>query len=130
MKFDSYAVVAEVLPYYGTLDKVYILMRKLNKNTHKIWSNSKKMISSKVTRLSLKYNKLFNLNLWNAICINWNTYMLFKLGVINIDTKEKYALLSSFLKAISRPDLLDVCFWFSLFPSWSTTIDLEIRDKF
>ena len=54
MKIDSISSLAEILPFFGTLDEGYKIVRMMNRTTWDIWSNCKAKIGKVVKRKWVK----------------------------------------------------------------------------
>ena len=64
MRFDSLSTLAEVVPYFGTLDQTFVLMKSMNINSSSIWDKWKTQFSKITKRKTIELD--FN-NFWKII---------------------------------------------------------------
>ena len=130
MRLDTYAAIWEVLPYYGTLDKIFRLMRRLNNKTSQIWIDNKAVISENVNRKKIGFSYGSNKTTKTALSCNPFIHLLHKFSFFIIDSKEKYEWFMDMIESISNPHMIEAKVAFSLSPKRDTDIKLLNIEKY
>ena len=145
MKIDGLGSIVEIMPFYGTLDRVYLFMKTLNKKTNKLWDNGmptlnkiikkRRIVSSEKQTLETYLKKFIAKHMW---------YQLFAIETIEIDSESSLSTLSNFIKYHKEKDWLKfskIEFWnhskrdnhyweWQYNPLISETIDSKVYCKF
>ena len=125
MKLDSISALSEIAPYYGKLDDVFRLMKKLNINTNQMWETTWVQLSKKINR--------------NLISFKWRSrkefveiplerpllFTLFKTSVINIQKEEEFNWLIELYENIENPKMLSMPLGLSLRTCLDTNMTLQ-----
>ena len=105
MRLDSVSSIAEITPYYGTLDETFRMMNTLWMRTRKMWNNWKlqlqKNIQRKGTEWGLRYTSRLNMLLKNPFLS-----MLFHDDYLCASSEKEYKSLMIFLNQIKEPQML------------------------
>ena len=100
MKFDSLSTLAEVMPYFGTLDKTFVLMKSMNIKSRSIWDKWKIQFSKIMQRKAFELD--FN-SFQRIITTNdkfFHTFLwLFEVSEIIIKSVAEY---KAFIEKISK----------------------------
>ena len=100
MKISKLGLLAEVMPYYGTLDEVYKLMGTMNRDTQKTWEKWRVQFGriTKRKTVTLTQNNFFKL-----LCSNDKEadiiFSIFKINEIEIKSIEQYKM---FIECINK----------------------------
>ena len=99
MKVHSYGFFEEVLPYYGTLDEIYMLMRSYNNKCNHDLANKLRFLESrnKVQRKTLKYHQRLHKRYSKYRNDELLAVQLFKIKPIYLSTVEKYQEFNDFV---------------------------------
>ena len=124
MRLDTYAAIWEILPYYGTLDKIFRLMRRLNNKTSQIWMDNMAVISENVNRKKIAFSYSTDKIIKTALLCNPFIHLLHKLSFFVIDCKKKYEWFMNMIESISNPHMIDTKVAFSLSPKRDTNVSL------
>ena len=122
MKLDTYLTVSEILPFYGKRDDVFRLLRQANRTTNVIWKENWYEISDYLPRKTVPIGTESRKQLVEYPLKNQIIFKLFYLGIIQIDSKEKYEWLIELLEGIDDPKMLYLSLGLSLTPNTNTLI--------
>ena len=125
MKLDTYAAIWEILPFYGTLDQVFRLMRRLNNKTSEIWKNNMEIISKNVRRKKVNFTFSLNNNTWDTLSHNPFLHSLYQLGILIVNSEKKYEMISNLLDNIPNPFMIKARFALSLSPERDTDLRMN-----
>ena len=130
MRFDTYAAIWEIMPYYGTLDKVFRLIRRLNIKTSEIWSNNMMIISRNVKRKKVNFEFEMDEDTKDTFIKNPYIHMLYELNILFINSVEKYEILLEMLDNIEHLNMIDADFSLSLSPKRDTYVQLSNFEEY
>ena len=114
MKLDSISALSEIAPYYGKLDDVFRLMKKLNIKTNRMWETTWVQLSKEINRnlISFKWEsrkEFVEISLERPLLLT-----LFETTVINIQKEEKLNWLIELYENIENPKMLSMPLGLSL----------------
>ena len=111
MKLDSIGSIVEITPYFGYLDDVYKLMRRLNRQSNedlnKIWLVLSKSINRKIFNLQEYWGNDYASLLVKVPII----HTLFRLSTVIVKTEYEYGQLAWMLEKIKNPRMIKGEFW-------------------
>ena len=109
MKLDWISALAEIMPFYGTTDQSWRLMRRINKKTMQIWTNWSATfgIITKNKRVDLGLIGLFKLMKLNSV---ENAFELtsFEIDWIQLWNIKEYTLFRKIIDACKFRDLIRI----------------------
>ena len=122
MKLDSIGAIAEIAVYYGELDDIYRLMKRLNRKTNKMWNNIWAELSKIITR---KFSKTLWKS-WKEVINGYNKnpfiLTLFTLKWIDVSNKEDYKKLIDLFEEFKYPKMIKMHLSLSLAKDKDTLI--------
>ena len=124
MKFDSISVIAETMPFYGHLDDVYRLLRRVNWRTRIIWDTIHAEMSKNVERRDAFVSTARKEDLVDRLLNNKLITTLFTSKSIEIDSLVKYQWFIELIEEIEEPQMLDLSVEFSLTENAETSTAL------
>ena len=124
MKLDSISALSEIAPYYGKLDDVFRLMKKLNINTNQMWETAWVQLSKKIKRklISFKWRSRKEFVEIPLKCPLLLT--LFSTSAIDIQKEEKLNWLIELYENIENPKMLSMPLRLSLRTCLDTNMTL------
>ena len=122
MKLDTYSTVKEILSFYGKLDEVYKLLRQLSRATNDIWKTKCYELSNYLPRNTVSIGTESRKQLVENPLKNQIIFSLFYLGIVLIDSEEKYEWLIELLEGIDDPKMLYLSLGLSLSSNRNTLI--------
>ena len=125
MKFDSISTVTEILQFYGKLDEVYRLLRRLNRSANEIWYSNCYEISKHLKRKSVVIGTENKKQLAEYPLKNQLTLIMFTTKTLYIDTEEKYWWLIELLEGVKDPKMLKIDIRLSLSQNRNTQMMLS-----
>ena len=125
MKLDSISALSEIALYYGTLDDVFRLMKKLNINTNQMWETTWVQLSKKINRKKISFKwrsrkEFVEIPLKCPLLLT-----LFKTSVINIQEEEELNWLIELYENIENPKMLSMWLGLSLRTCLDTCMTLQ-----
>ena len=130
MKLDTYSAIWEILPYYGTLDKVFRLMRRLNNKTSEIWKNNMGVISKNVERKRVCFEYDVSEETKEILIQNPLIHTLHKFNFFVVDSKQKYKIMLDIIRNIENPHMFQAEIALSLSPERNTDVRLKNFEKY
>ena len=107
MKIDSIGAIVEVMPYYGALDQVYVLLMIINRRTYQHLQNGIEMLSKIVAkRRTISSNKQTLETYLKNFSSKTQYYKLFKIEPIEVTSESQWASLSKFIKYHSNKEFI------------------------
>ena len=100
MKFDSLSTLAEVMPYFGTLDQTFVLMKSMSIKSNSIWDKWKTQFSKIIKRKTIE----LDFNNFLKIITTKDKFLhlllcLFEVSEVIIKSEEEY---KAFIEKISK----------------------------
>ena len=110
MIFAIESTYQEILPYFGTLDQVFVLMKSYNKKTSHDWDRSKQSFESKCKIKRKTLEQPLKLGIPYSLLTDKQKLVLslFKLKSIHLTTVEKYEKFINFMTEV--PDKFSLTF--------------------
>ena len=107
MKLDSISALSEIAPYYGKLDDVFRLMKKLNIKTNRMWETTWVQLSKEINRKKISFDwrsrkEFVGIPLKCPLLLT-----LFETSVINIQ-EEEFNWLIELYENIENPKMLSM----------------------
>ena len=100
MRFDSLSTLAEVMPYFGTLDQTFVLMKSMSINSSSIWDKWKTQFSKQIKRKAFE----LDFNSFQRIITTKDKFLhlflcLFEVSEVIIKSEDEYKI---FIEKISK----------------------------
>ena len=122
MTFISFGFIAEVGPYYGTLDEVYRLMKRAWTKTNRMWDQIKTQLQKIVFRRKCTtfgetlLKDIQDEDYLKLITETFQVYTLYKLSYWRIADKEEYDAMWAFLEKAKNPEMIQFDqMWFQIY---------------
>ena len=115
MRLEALSSIAEITPFYGTLDEVFILMNTLWKKTRKMWDSCKFQLQKNIQRKMI-YWGIDGPTLKEIQIKNHFITMLFNDGRLEVSNEEEYKAFMNFIETVKEPkmiSLIDLYLWSS-----------------
>ena len=128
MRLESLSSMAEITPYYGTLDEVFRLMNTLWMKTRNIWNKSKIQIQRDVERKSISWG-ISNPIRYDLLIKNQLTLMLFEDVELEAQNEAEYETLINLIDEVKEPEMIcTLCLYLS--PTRDFDITLETYKEY
>ena len=122
MRLDSISMITEIAPFYGDLDDVFRLMKRLNIKANMMWDKIWVQLSNKIKRKRVEIeieDELLNAEmLWNHPL----SLILFETKEIYIDSKKRYEWLIELLNNFVNPKMIKMPLSFSFSENISSCV--------
>ena len=130
LKLDSIASIAEITPFYGDLDDVFRLMKRLNRNTNKMWDSIwivlSKFIHRKLAATEWRNRKwVVRDHLKNPLILT-----LFVHKYISVSKEEDYESLIELIENLKNQKMVWMCLKLSLSKDKNTLMALSNYRKY
>ena len=128
MRLESLSSMAEITPYYGTLDEVFRLMKTLWMKTRNIWNKSKIQIQRDVERKSISWG--ISSPIWYDVLVkNQLILMLFDDIKLKAQNEAEYETLINLIDEVKEPEMI-CTFCLYLSPTRDFNITLETYKEY
>ena len=128
MRLDTISTIAEIWKYYGTLDRVYKLMKGLSIRTSNIWSKTKVKLQTDIKKKTIE--SCFNKAVMSFFEQNPILITLFHYSKFILETECEYKQFLSFLDIIENPEMFDWEIVFLLYKYDSVEISISNIENF
>ena len=105
MRLESLSSIAEITPYYGTLDEVFRLMNTLWMKTRKIWTESKVQLQKDIYRKEINWG-IYNDIRSDFLLKNQLTLMLFDDMKLQAQNEAEYKTLINLIDEVKEPEMI------------------------
>ena len=125
MKLDSISALSEIAPYYGKLDDVFRLMKKLNINTNQMWETTWVQLSNEINRKKISFGwgsrkEFVEIPMKCPLLLT-----LFETTIVEIQKEEELNWLIELYENIENPKMLSMQLGLSLRTCLDTDITLQ-----
>ena len=129
MKFQSLPALAEILPYYGTLDRVFLLVKTLCYESNKIWEDTKTALQHNIRRKKMIWDLTEN-DQYKVLIENPTIFDLFRFQYFQNENEENYLDWSNFIDKLLCPEMSNICFACNLSPSRDTEVTISTLSQY
>ena len=129
MKLQSLSALAEILPYYGTLDRVFLLVKTLCLESNKIWEKTKTVLKFNIKRKEITWDLEENYQ-YKMLIENPTICDLFSFQCFKNENEENYLKWSNFIDKLLCPEMSNIYFACSLSPSRDFEVTISTLSQY
>ena len=129
MKFQSLSALVEILPYYGTLDRVFLIMKTLCSKSNKIWEDTKTVLQHNISRKKITWDLTEN-DQYKVLIENPFLFGLFSFQCFKNKNEENYLEWSNFIDKLLCPEMSKIYFDCNLSPSRDTEVTFSTLSQY
>ena len=108
MILDSISTIAEITPYYGNLDDVYRLLKRLNIKTSKVWEATWITLSKRISRKKIELGCDSKISFVDIPLEFPLILTLFQPKIINITNEEEYEWVIELFEKFEYPKMINM----------------------